>query len=195
MAILPDNEFYTFENRQYVNPQVSLDEQNAFIDNLRSTQQLNNNEIANQTYNLGSALPASMGGLTGSGSYFASRYQTPQTSALTANLRTAAQAQALNEIMANAEAMWKKRYNDAYRQYQQRSYKNSGNNNNSDGGNKSTWDGESTLTPSGDDKNKSTTPPNPEDFWVDATTQQQTGAVNPSQMFNIMNPLHWIGLM
>ena len=37
------------DDRRYINPQVSLDEQNAFINNLRSTQQARNEEIATDT--------------------------------------------------------------------------------------------------------------------------------------------------
>lgn len=51
MAILNDDEFTEFESRVYGNPQVSLDESNAFIDNLRQTQQTNNQQINTDTYN------------------------------------------------------------------------------------------------------------------------------------------------
>lgn len=114
MAILPDNEFYTFEDRNYINPQVSLDEQNAFIGNLRNTQQANSAEINMQTQNLGTNVPSSVGGLTGANSYFSSRYQTPQMNSLAANLRATAQAKALNDVLANEQAKMQKRYNDAY---------------------------------------------------------------------------------
>lgn len=114
MAILPDNEFYTFEDRQYINPQVSLNEQNAFVDNLRNTQKENTNQINMQTYNLGTAVPSNIGGLTGANSYFSSRYQTPQTNSLAANLRATAQAKALNDVLANEQTKMQKRYNDAY---------------------------------------------------------------------------------
>lgn len=199
--LLPENEYYSVESRKYVNPQVGLDERNAFINNLRSLQQANNQQISSQTSNLGTSVPSNLGGLMGGTGYWTSRYQTPQTNSLVNDLRTVAQAQALNEMLANEEAMWQKRYKDAYRQYQQRAYKNGngggngGGGNGNGNGNQSGWNGETTLNPTGDDKSKSTTPPNPEDFWVDANTQQQTGAVTPSQIFNVMNPLHWIGLM
>ena len=114
MAILPENEFYTFEDRNYINPQVSLGEQNAFVDNLRDTQKTNTDQINMQTYNLGTAVPSSVGGLTGANSYFSSRYQTPQTNSLAANLRATAQAKALNDVLANEQAKMQKRYNDAY---------------------------------------------------------------------------------
>lgn len=113
MAILPDNEYTEFENRSYVNPQVSLDEQTAFIDNLRSTQQANNQQIKTDTYNLGTAVPSNLGGLTGGEGYFTSRYQTPQTNSLANDLRAVAQASALNQILENEQAKWKNRYNKA----------------------------------------------------------------------------------
>lgn len=126
MAILDDNEFVEVEGRQYLNPQVALDESNQFIDNLRSTQQANNQEIQTQTYNLGSELPSQLGGLGAPGdtslSYFTSRYQTPQTESAVANLRATAQAAALNQVLANEQEKWKKRYNDAYRAYQKSAY-------------------------------------------------------------------------
>lgn len=136
MAILPDNEFYTFEDRNYINPQVSLNEQNAFVDNLRNVQKTNNDQINMQTYNLGTAVPSSVGGLTGANSYFSSRYQTPQMNSLAANLRATAQAKALNDVLANEQAKMQKRYNDAYHSSQVRgsnSNRNGGNGNNGDG--------------------------------------------------------------
>lgn len=109
------------DDRRYVNPQVSLDEQNTFIDNLRSAQGVRTAEIAQDTYNLGTAVPSNLGGLSGAGSYFTSRYQTPQTNELIANLRTAAQAQALSEAMNNELAQAKQRYSNAYKAAQKRS--------------------------------------------------------------------------
>lgn len=130
MAILNDNEFVEIEGRAYANPQTALDESNAFIENLRNTQQANNQQIQTDTYNLGTAVPSNLGGLTspvgegGAGdaglSYFTSRYQTPQTNAVVENLRSVAQAQALNQALQNEQEKWKKRYNDAYRNYQKR---------------------------------------------------------------------------
>ena len=130
--ILDDNEFVEVEGRYYANPQVSLDESNAFIDNLRSTQQANNQQIQTDTYNLGTEISSNLGGLTspvgegGAGdaglSYFTSRYQTPQTNAAVENLRAVAQAAALNDVLANEQEIWKKRYNDAYRRYQKSAY-------------------------------------------------------------------------
>lgn len=122
MAILDENEFIEAEGRSYLNPQIALDESNAFIDNLRSTQQSDNQKIQTDTYNLGTEIPSNLGGLTGGEGYFTSRYQTPQTVSAVANLRAAAQAAALNQALANEQEVWKKRYNDAYRKYQKSSY-------------------------------------------------------------------------
>lgn len=143
MAILNDSDFVEVEGRYYTNPQVALDESNRFIDNLRSTQQANNQQIQTETYNLGTAVPSNLGGLTspvtdgngGAGmSYFTSRYEVPQTNSAVANLRAAAQAQALNEVLANEQAIWKNRYQNAYRDYQRKAYNRSRSGGGSGGG-------------------------------------------------------------
>lgn len=116
------DEFSTVvDDRRYIKPQVALDESNAFIENLRNTQGQRTAEIAQDTYNLGTAVPSNLGGLGGSGSYFTSRYQTPQTNEVVANLKATAQAQALNDAMNNALAQAKQRYNNAYKSAQRRS--------------------------------------------------------------------------
>lgn len=120
--ILPETEVTEVEGRTYVNPQAALGESDTFIDNLRQTQQANTQQIATQTYNLGTAVPSNLGGLIGGEGYWTSRYQTPQTNATVANLRAAAQAKALNDVLANEQAIWKNRYQQAYRNYQKRQY-------------------------------------------------------------------------
>lgn len=123
-SITPTNEFVEIEGRQYLNPQTGLDESNAFIENLRATQAQQNQQIASDTYNLGTDIQSVQGGLgtntPANMGYFTSRYQTPQTNSAVASLRAAAQASALNEVLSNEQAIWKKRYNDAYRNYQKR---------------------------------------------------------------------------
>lgn len=115
------NDFSTVvDDMRYINPQVGLDESNAFIENLRNTQGQRTAEIAEDTYNLGTAVPSNLGGLGGAGAYFTSRYQTPQTNDAIANLRATAQAQALNDAMNNTLAQAKERYNKAYKAYQKR---------------------------------------------------------------------------
>lgn len=118
--ILPENEFKNFEGRNYLNPNIAVQEANSFIDNFRTTQRANNAQINQQTRSLGAQVPSNLGGLTGGTGYFTSRYQTPQTNAALQNLRTAAQASALNTALSNEQAMWKKRYQDAYNAYQKR---------------------------------------------------------------------------
>ena len=106
---------YTENDRRYINPQVSLAEQNAFINNLRNNQQDWTDETISVTENLGTKIPSQLGGLTGGSGYFASRYQTPQTNSMVSDLRAAAQSQALSQLMNNEIAKAQKRYNDAYR--------------------------------------------------------------------------------
>ena len=120
--ILPETEVTEVEGRTYVNPQAALGESDTFIDNLRQTQQANTQQIAQDTYDLGTAVPSNLGGLMGGEGYWTSRYQTPQTNATVANLRAAAQAKALNDVLANEQAIWKNRYQQAYRNYQSRQY-------------------------------------------------------------------------
>lgn len=123
-TMLNDNEYTEVEGRKYLNPNLVVDETSSFIDNLRQTQNANNAQIAEQTRMLGTDVPTNLGGLAGgnASSYWTSRYQTPQTNALVQDLRTAAQASALNQALENEQAMWKKRYQDAYRRYQKSAY-------------------------------------------------------------------------
>lgn len=144
--ILPETEVTEVEGRTYINPQAAVGESDTFIDNLRQTQQANTQQIAQDTYDLGTAVPSNLGGLMGGEGYWTSRYQTPQTNATVANLRSAAQAKALNDVLANEQAIWKNRYQQAYRNYQKRAYNKansgSGSNGGNNKGNTSTWDGE-----------------------------------------------------
>ena len=190
-SILPTSEYKEVEGRAYLNPQVALDESNQFIDNYRDLQNQNNQEIATQTYNLGTSLPSVQGGLgtnnASNMSYFTSRYQTPQTASAVSDLRAVAQAAALNQVLANQQDMWKKRYSDAYRSYQKSAYnKSSGSGSGSSGGsngdNSSNWQGDTTKTATdvdnnnngnSGDGNKTDTPPNPEDYYIDGAEQTE----------------------
>lgn len=124
--LLPKNEYKEVEGRYYADPNVALNESNQFIDNLRNIQNQQNQEIAQQTYNLGTDIESVRGGLgtntTNDLSYFTSRYQVPQTTSVVANLRAAAQAAALNQVLSDEQEMWKNRYQNAYRNYQKRQY-------------------------------------------------------------------------
>lgn len=115
-----DNETYTFEDRAYVNPTLSSGEQEAFINNLRDIQAQNTAQIQEQTHNLGTDIPSNLGGLGGGEAYFTSRYQTPQVDEMVSTLKSAAQAQALNDVMTNYKNQLQNRYKQAYRKYQAR---------------------------------------------------------------------------
>lgn len=202
-SILPTEEYKEVDGRVYANPQVSVDETNAFIDNLRSSQGQQNQEIISDTQMLGTDVPTNLGGLTGAGSYFTSRYQTPQTNNVAANLRATAQATALNQILQDEQAYWKKRYQDAYRSYQKRSYNKAYGGSGGSGGsggnadNKSTWDGGTTKTPvdsdstntTNSDTNKTSAPPDPEEFYIDGAEQTeriQERSGLPEWLINVM---------
>lgn len=115
-----NEEIIEFEDRAYANPTLSRDEQMEFIDTLRETMGSNLEQINRGTYNLGSLLPSTHGGLSGAENTFAARYQRPQLESTAANLRATAQASALNTALSNYQNAWKKRYNDAVMAYQKR---------------------------------------------------------------------------
>lgn len=117
---MDSSEYYEQDDRYYINPTLSSGEQEEFISNLRGIQSKNNAQIAEQTYNLGTRVPSNLGGLGGGEAYFNARYQTPQVNEMVATLETAAQAQALNDVMSNYQAQLKQRYNNAYRRAQKR---------------------------------------------------------------------------
>lgn len=121
------NYAYNQDGRWYINPQVSLDEQNAFINNLRNLQAQDNAQIVQQTRGLGMQVPSQLGGLVGGEGYFRSRYQTPQTNQTIADLRTVMQSQALNTALQNIISQKQKEYKDAYRAAQERSSNNTSN--------------------------------------------------------------------
>lgn len=116
------DETLEFENRVYVNPDVSRNEQLAFVDTLRDLQAQKNAQIATETHNLGTDVPSNLGGLSGSEEYWQGKYQTPQTEALVANMKAVAQQSALNTALQNYQDALKEKYNQAYRNYQKRAY-------------------------------------------------------------------------
>ena len=120
-------ELIEFEGRQYVNPDISRDEQTDFINTLRDIQAQNNAQIATETHNLGTDIEPTRGGLTGSEEYWKGLYQTPQTEAAVANMKAVAQQTALNNALTNYQNMLQDRYNQAYRNYQKRQYAHSRN--------------------------------------------------------------------
>lgn len=149
-----DNETFEFENRTYINPDVSRDEQTAFIDTLRGLQDEKNAQIATETHNLGTDVEPHLGGLSGSEDYWKAKYQTPQTNAAIADMKAVAQQSALNNAMSNYNNMLQEKYNQAYRDYNRRvyehnrarerkadSYYTTSETTGGGGGNSSTWDG------------------------------------------------------
>lgn len=114
------SEYYEFENRAYVNPTLSRDEQLGFVDNLRDTVRKDTAQINTQTQRLGKDIPSNLGGLTGSGSYFAQRYQTTPLQSQVSTLKAAAQSKALNDLLSNYQNQAANRYNQAYRSYNKR---------------------------------------------------------------------------
>lgn len=110
-----DKEILEFEDRAYVSPTVSRDEQMDFIQNYRNVLQENVNRINAETHNLGTDVPSNLGGLTGGEATFESRYVTPQANAVVANLKAQAQETALTQSLNNLKAQMNKRYKDAYR--------------------------------------------------------------------------------
>ena len=127
---------YNQDDRWYIDPQVSLEEQNAFINNLRNSQAQDNAQIEQQTYGLGTQVPSQLGGLSGAGGYFKSRYQTPQTNQTIADLKSVMQAQAINDSLQNEYKKYKKIYQDAQNAHTANSG-NNGNGNNGGGNNPS----------------------------------------------------------
>ena len=178
-----DDFSYEENGRRYIDPNVSLNEQNAFIQNLRDTQAERNTQIAQQTHNLGTDVPSNLGGLTGSEAYFNARYQTPQTNSLVADLKATAQAQALNTALNNELEKAKKRYNDAYK-----ASKSGGN-----GGNSNPVNGDVELVPVGDEyelRHKTTEGTLPSEGVPSTTLQREyyilgkNGSRTPLRVYN-----------
>lgn len=138
-----ENETFDFENRTYINPDLSRDEQMQFIDTLRGMQDRNAQEIGRETHALGTDVPSNLGGLGGAEETWNARYQEPQMNTVAAQLKTAAQQTALNNALSNYSNMLQNRYNQAYRDYQKRAYNYSRSN---------TGGGTNPTNPSGDGK-------------------------------------------
>lgn len=114
---MQDDTIFELEDRLYVNPQTSLNEQQQFLNTLRDIQAQNTAEINQNTYNLGSPVTSNIGGLTGSEGQWKAQYQTPQTQATVAGLKAAMQEQALKTDLNNQLNYWKNRLNQAQRRY------------------------------------------------------------------------------
>lgn len=135
--IMNENEYLKVNDRYYVNPQLSVDESEQFLEKLKTAQAEGNARIAQETHNLGTDVPSSMGGLSGSGGVWQQRYQTPQVNSMVADLKATAQAQALNETLSNLMAQKQQEYKNAYRA----AYKKKESNQSGTGTNKNTGTG------------------------------------------------------
>ena len=202
MNPLNENEYIKVDDKYYFKPQVGLDESTSFIDQLRATQAQDTQQIVQDTQNLGTNVPSNLGGLIGGESYWTSRYQTPQTNAVIANLRATAQAAALNQALQNEQAMWKKRYQDAYNAYQKRTSSRSsgGGISGSSSGNQSAWSGEPELKTTDELKETETLydkaetgsiPPNPYSDEFNITGEEQPQRISersglPEWLVNIL---------
>lgn len=112
-----DDTLIEVEDRTYVNPQKGLDERMQFIDTLRDVQAQNTAQINQNTYNLGSPVTSNVGGLGGSEGLWKAQYQTPQTNAQIADLKTIANEYAKKQIMQNLNDIVQNRYKQAVRSY------------------------------------------------------------------------------
>lgn len=137
------NEFSSeVDGRRYLKPELATQENDAFIQNLRSVQAQQNAEIQKQTENLGSypASQSNLGGLGGAEPTWIDKYQTAPTNNLVADLRATAQAQALTQVLQNEVDYLQNKYKRLY-QSKVRSAKNGGPTTTTDGDG-SPWDGE-----------------------------------------------------
>lgn len=111
------NETIEFEDRLYVNPELSMAEQDQFIEKFRNIQSQNQAQINRDTYNLGTPVSSNLGGLTGAEGLWNTQYQRPQVNAAIENLRQVGVQQAVNTAMANQQNAMQNRINQAKRAY------------------------------------------------------------------------------
>lgn len=121
MDDINNNTLTTDNSLLQLKPETSRDEQLAFIDTLREIQGTQNQEIQNATHALGTDVVPRYGGLSGTNSYWLNQYQTPQTEARIASLRSAAQSSALQTALNNYLGRLQEQYNQAYRKARKRS--------------------------------------------------------------------------
>lgn len=125
-----DDEVISFEDRLYVNPEISSREQDAFIDKFQAIQEQNQAQINQDTYNLGTPVSSNLGGLTGAENLWTTQYRGPAVDAAIANLRQVNLQQLINASMQNQQNAMANRINQAKRRYNRanaRSSKGSGN--------------------------------------------------------------------
>ena len=180
----PEEYYIGEDERVYVSPTVSRDEQFEFIDTLRDQIGKNNTLISAQTEQLGTDIQPSLGGLTGSEGYFQQRYQTTPVETQVNMLKATAQAKALNDLMTNYAEQAKNRYQQAYRSAQKRTASGGGGGGDGDEKDPSVeYEDNSEKTP------QTNTPPKMEDYWISGEEQtkrlvERTGL--PDWLVNIL---------
>lgn len=127
MDDINNNTLTTDNGLLQLKPETSRDEQLAFIDTLREIQETQNQEIQDATHALGTDVAPRYGGLSGTNSYWLNQYQTPQTEARIASLRSAAQSSALQTALNNYLGRLQEQYSQAYRKAKKRSNSPGGN--------------------------------------------------------------------
>lgn len=172
-----DSEFYDFEDRRYINPTLSRDEQLEFVNTLRDTVDRNTAQVNTQTQKLGTDISPNLGGLSGSNNYFKQRYQTTPVQSQVATLKATAQAKALNDLMTNYQSQAANRYQQAYRTAAISGGNNSGN---TGGGGDDDDEKEGGVEYGDDNKNvsnngesKEITPPKKEDYYANGEEQSE----------------------
>ena len=116
-----NNEYYDYEDRRYVNPLVSRDEQMAFANNLRAVADNDISKIYRDTHALGTDVTPNLGGLNGSTNLWKRNYVSPKVESMTQGLRAVAQSAALEGAMSNYLNQMKQKYNNAYKAAARRS--------------------------------------------------------------------------
>lgn len=112
-----NDETISFEDRIYVNPEVSMAEQEQFMEKFRNVQGQNQSQINRDTYNLGTPVSSNLGGLTGAEGLWNVQYQRPAVNAAIENLRQVNMQQAVNTAMGNQQNAIAERLNQAKRAY------------------------------------------------------------------------------
>ena len=116
-----NNEYYDYEDRRYVNPLVSRDEQMTFANNLRAVADNDISKIYRDTHALGTDVTPNLGGLNGSTNLWKRNYVSPKVESMTQGLRAVAQSAALEGAMSNYLNQMKQKYNNAYKAAAKRS--------------------------------------------------------------------------
>lgn len=112
-----NDETISFEDRIYVNPEVSMAEQEQFMEKFRNVQGQNQSQINRDTYNLGTPVSSNLGGLTGAEGLWNVQYQRPAVNAAIENLRQVNMQQAVNTAMQNQQNAIANRLNQTKRAY------------------------------------------------------------------------------